>query len=233
MYRIFPIRTIVILVATIALGLFLIRGLALEYGIEVRIWAVVSLVWPVLLLLSVNWLWRKIWWVSKRVSLLPDLNEKVFPDLNGKWRVELQSNFSRQQQLLEAAKDRRKSFDPVTCSADQLAPLMPRELDAEIEQTWWSMKLTVTDTAESTPIKQSDTYHFMPIKKSEKHPASISYFFDQKNDTDEQSDVERFNGAATLEYNPQTDTLSGTFWTARNWRRAMNSAGQLTLHRQT
>jgi hypothetical protein len=155
----------------------------------------------------------------------------VFPDLNGTWAMTLRSNWSRQMQLLDAAADRRRSFDPRICEAAELADLLPVSLVAEIEQSWWSIKIRVTNPRADTTIKESTSYIVMPRKRSETERPSLYYFYNQQNDTDNQADDLSFDAAACLFYDVEKDQLEGTFWTARQWRRAINTAGTLTLDR--
>ena len=233
MYKIFPAKSFAYLIALLAVGVFLAIELATDaFGIEVRILAIPGIVWVLLLGLTFNPVWRWVWARSKAISWLPDLNDKVFPDLNGEWEMLLESNWSRQEQLLDAAGDRRKSFDPRTCGENELAPLKPMTLKAEIAQSWWSIKMTVTNPAADSPIKESNTFIVMPRKKTENAPPSLCYFYDQTNDTDNQADDPVFCAAACLAYELKSDLLEGTFWTARQWRRAINTAGKITLTRK-
>lgn len=230
MYRIFPAKSFAYLVALLAVGVFLFIELVTDaFGIEVRVLAIPGIVWVLLLALTFNPVWRWFWARSREISWLPDLNDKVFPDLNGEWEVLLESNWSRQEQLLVAAADRRKSFDPRTCNAAALAPLKQMILKAEIAQSWWSIKMTVTNPAADSPMKESNTYIVMPRKKTENAPPSLCYFYDQTNDTDNQADDPVFSAAACITYDLKSNTLEGTFWTARQWRRAINTAGKITI----
>lgn len=232
MYRIFPARSFAYLVAMLTMGVFLIIELATDaFGIEVRILAIPGIVWGILLVLSFNPGWRPVWAFTKGVSWLPDLNDIVFPDLNGEWNMRLESNWSRQEQLLDAASDNRRSFDPRTCKEDELAPLKSMNLKAEIEQSWWNINITVKNPTADSPIKESKTFVVMPRKKTVNEPSSLCYFYDQTNDTDNQADDPVFSAAACLTYNAKEDCLEGTFWTARQWRRAINTAGKIVLTR--
>ena len=232
MYRIFPVKALIYAAALLAVGVFL----AIEYAtsafrIEVRWLAIPSIVWAICVGLTWNPVWRWVWAVSKQLSWMPDLGHHVFPDLNGRWAMTLRSNWSRQLQLLDAAADRRRSFDARLCDANELADLLPVSLIAEIKQSWWSIKITVTNPRADSPIKESTSYIVMPRKGSEAERPSICYFYKQQNDTDNQADDLSFDAAACLFYDIEKDQLEGTFWTARQWRRAINTAGTLTLDR--
>jgi|TARA_Y100000815_G_scaffold256499_1_gene264204 hypothetical protein len=234
MYRIFPVKALIYAAALLAVGVFLaIELVTSAFDIEVRRLAIPSLVWALCVALTLNPIWRWVWSVSKRFSWLPDLGYHLFPDLNGEWEMTLRSNWSRQMQLLDAAADRRRSFDPRTCEAGELAELLEVSLVAEIEQSWWSIKITVTNPLADTPIKRSTSFIVMPRKRSETQRPSLCYFYNQKNDTDNQADDLSFDAAACMFYDNEKDQLEGTFWTARQWRRAINTAGTLTLNRLT
>ena len=232
MYRIFPVKALIYAAALLAVGVFLVIEFATSaFGIEVRRLAIPSIVWAICVALTWNPIWRSVWALTKKVSWLPDLGDHVFPDLNGKWTMALRSNWSRQMQLLDAAADRRRSFDPRICDANDLADLMSVSLVAEIKQSWWSIKITVTNPRADTPIKESKSYIVMPRKRSETERPSLCYFYNQQNDTDNQADDPSFDASACLFYDIEKDQLEGTFWTARQWRRAINTAGTLTLDR--
>ena len=133
MYRIFPVKALIYAAALLAVGVFLaIELVTSAFDIEVRRLAIPSLVWALCVALTLNPIWRWVWSVSKRFSWLPDLGYHLFPDLNGEWEMTLRSNWSRQMQLLDAAADRRRSFDPRTCEAGELAELLEVSLVAEI-----------------------------------------------------------------------------------------------------
>lgn len=233
MYKIFPLRSLAYLISLLTLTVFLVIELVTDaFGFEVRLLAIPGVVWILLLGFAFNPIWRKVWSWSAAIPFVPDLNDKVFPDLNGEWDMLLESNWSRQQQILAAAKDGRRSFDIKTCDQTALEPLMQIKLRAEIEQSWWTMKITVTNPQQDTPIKESQTYIVIPRKKREGQPASLCYFYDQTNDTDNQADDPVFSASACISYDHKTDSLEGTFWTARQWRRAINTAGRLTLKRK-
>lgn len=232
MYKIYPVKSLVFLTALITLFVFLaIELLTSAFGMEIRLLAIPGIVWLIMVAFTVNPIWRFFWKCSKKVSFL-NLNKRVFPDLNGEWEMALESNWSRQEQILDAAFDQRQSFDMRTCGEDDLKPLWKMQLLAKIEQSWWSIKITVTNPNQDSPIRKSQTYIVNPRKKGEREPASLCYFYDQVNDTDNLADDPIFSAAACLSYDETNDCLEGTFWTARQWRRAINTAGRLTLKRK-
>jgi len=230
MHKIFPIQSLAYLISILTIGAILaIELFTSAFGWEVRTLAIPGIVWLIMLALAFNPIWRAIWWCSKKIPGIPDLNHVIYPDLNGEWDMVLESNWSRQLQLLNAATDRRQSFDIRGCEPSALEPLMEIPLRAQIKQTWWAIKMTVDNPRRDTPIKESNTYIAIPRKKTDNEPHSLCYFYDQVNDTDNQADDPKFSAAACLSFNTQTNCLEGTFWTARQWRRAINTAGRMTL----
>ena len=168
-------------------------------------------------------IWRGVW---RRVPAL----REWFPDLNGEWDVELCSNWPRQLQLIEMANG-RKGFDIRTCDEKQLAELPAIKLKAQIRQTWWSIEMTMQNPTMDTPIEGSETIAVEPFPAKGLQPATICYFYKQRNQTSNVADDTEFYGAARLTYNLKADTLSGLTWTSRMWPRAMNTAGPITFRR--
>ena len=232
MYKIFPIKSLIYLISVVALTTYMGAELVKSaFEFEVRLFAIPGIIWIILLAMALNPIWRTLWKLSAKVPFIPDLNDKVFPDLNGEWDMVLESNWSRQEQILAAARDGRRSFDIKTCNQDDLEPLLQIKLKAKIEQSWWSIKITAANPQQDTPIKESQTYIINPSKKADNRRASLCYFYDQTNDTDNQADDPVFSASACISYDHKTGSLEGTFWTARQWRRAINTAGRIILTR--
>jgi hypothetical protein len=232
MYKIFPEKALAYVISLLTVGvLLLVEFTTHAFGIKIKMLAVPGIVWLLLVGLAFNPIWRFLWRWSAKLPLIPDFNKVIFPDLNGTWTMRLESNWSRQEQLLESALGHSRSLDMLNCDAQELAPLKEMKLQAEIEQSWWSIKITVTNPKGDSPIKESKTYMVNPSRKTDRMPASLCYFYDQTNETDNVADDPVFNAAACLIYNEKANALEGTFWTTRMWRRAVNTAGRIVLSR--
>jgi len=228
MYRILPKKLLILAIAWMALGLFVIGQNAGElFKVNFKFASVPILVW-----LSINaLLWNPIWrWLWKT---FPKLNEWVFPDLNGTWDVELCSNWPRQSQMLDAAASTDHAIDMRRCPESDLAPLTPIRLEAEIHQTWFGFEMLLYNPRGDTPIDRSDTISVDPFSGTSLRRAGICYFYKQVNATDNVADDAEFYGAARLEYDRRKDQLIGLAWTARMWRQAMNTAGSITFTRKS
>jgi hypothetical protein len=226
MYRILPKHLILIGFGWVVLGLVEVFGLsnrilgthletisAPEYG-----WLLLTYVF------LLNPVWRFIW------KFIPALN-RWFPDLNGTWDVELRSNWTRQEQMLEAADHKTAAIDMRLCPETSLAALKPMHLRAEISQSWWQIEISLTNPAGNSPMKESLTFAVEAFAKKGLRSAGIAYFFKQANATANVSDDNEFYGAARLSYQHQTNTLEGIFWSARMWQRAINTAGTIRFTR--
>lgn len=227
MYKVLPKSVLFGAFAWLVVGIWLISNeVKALIPFEIKAASIPSLAW---LLLNVI-LWNPIWrWLWRKVPLL---NEKVFPDLNGTWDVELQSNWPRQEQMLNAAKT-GTPFDISSCNEQELSPLLRLKLRAEISQSWWKIEMKLSNPEQNTPIDRSETISLDPFPSDGQKRCGICYFFKQFNNTDNVADEAEFFGAARLEYNQDADTLEGLVWNARMWRRAMNTAGKVTFRRAT
>jgi len=226
MYRILPKKVMFIGFAWFVVGLFLLLGsLQQLITFEYRISIVPTIAWVALSVLLLNPVWRFAW------RLVPPLNKWIFPDLNGKWKVEFYSNWSRQVQLLDAAKSTEYTIDMRVCDESELAELKPLILEADISQTWWSFDMRLHNRDRNSPIDKSDTIAVDPFPRKGLQPPGVLYFYEQENDTANVSDSDRFFGAARLVYDFEKDELSGLAWTARMWDRAMNTAAKVRFTR--
>lgn len=226
MYRILSKKVIFVAFAWLMLGLLWLAHVYEQIANQgISATAIPAAAWILLNAILWNPIWRFLW------KTFPKLNEWVFPDLNGTWEVELCSNWPRQEQLLDAAASNQLQIDMRHCPDADLAKLTPIVLRAEITQTWWSFEMVMYNPAGNTPIDKSNTISVDPIRKKGLLPPGICYFYKQTNATDNVSDDAEFYGAARLSYDFTTRRLTGLTWTARMWRRAMNTAGTITFTR--
>jgi len=227
MYRILPKKLVVFAIVWLALGMLMLgQALGSLLVFKFNLTAVPLLVWALLNTVLWNPVWRWLW------KKFPKLSEWVFPDLNGTWEVELCSNWPRQAQMLEAAASKSRAIDMRYCPEEDLAPLTPIRLEAQIHQTWFGFDMHFYNPKGSTPIDRSDTISVDPFARTGLRCPGICYFYKQVNATDNVADDAEFYGAARLEYDIMKDQLVGLAWTARMWRQAMNTAGSIRFTRK-
>ena len=167
--------------------------------------------------------WRYFWrWI-------PQLNKWVFPDLNGEWDVELQSNWSRIDEMLKAANREIPKFDMRHLPDDKLPPLSHELMRARISQSWTAINIVVWNPTGAGPIKESEALAVQPFRgKDGRH--GLAYIFEQENTSDVVSDDRKFLGAARVIIDRDNPNhLCGRMWSDRMWRRGMNTAADIKL----
>lgn len=226
MYRILPKKVVFFAFAWLVIGVyFIFDSLNGIFDASLRITSIPAIGWVLLNALLFNPVWRFVW------KKIPKLQKLVFPDLNGKWKVELYSNWPRQLQLLEAAQSTDVILDMRGCSEGELAELTPMVLEAEISQSWWTIEMKLYNPENNTPIDKSNTISVDPFPRNGLRDPGICYIYKQENTTGNVSDDSEFYGAARLEYDIEKDQLKGLVWTARMWQRAMNTASKVNFSR--
>jgi len=224
MYKLFPVRTAITVIASLAIFAAFIRA-QLQSHFPNHEWPAVTEIVSFVVTVGFAYLWTWAW------RVFPILNKWIFPNLTGDWEVEMDSNWSRHVQVLDAALDAGKTFDMRKCDKGDLAPLTRVKLKATIEHTFWTIHMRMWSEVPGAPIRESEIVSIEPFRAKALKKCGLNYIYRQENQTDDVTDDNSFYGAATLEYDLQNDTLSGTFWTQRMWRRAMNTAGVVRMRR--
>lgn len=162
-----------------------------------------------LLFLFIVWLLAKFAW--KVVWALPlvrnILNNKVCPDLNGKWNGHIISSF----------KD-----DSGKAITKQV------EMDIKADFLGFDIKLRSKDNYQRSTVVQSEIY-----KDTRDGIFYVSYIFESVVDLPKETDDSKFDGAAKLavRFEDNEIILIGTYWTNRAWQRGDNTAGIIRLKR--
>lgn len=226
MYRVLSKKIVFAAIAWFVIGLYVVFD-SLEglWNFSFRVTLIPTLAWILLNAMLWDPVWRFLW------KKYPRLQKTFFPDLNGKWEVELFSNWPRQLQILEAANSSNTIIDMRTCPAEELAQLTPIRLEAKICQNWWKFEMKLYNPEKNTPIEKSNTISVDPFPKDGFRNPGICYFYEQENTTSNLADDNRFYGAARLEYDFEEDQLVGHAWTMRKWERAINTAAKLKFTR--
>jgi hypothetical protein len=182
--------------------------------------------------------WRWFW----RLPILgPWLSRTVFPDLNGEWDVKLITNWPRIEAMKKAAKD---SAVPRYDAENGYGTVDLRTVEtfekAVIDQGWSGVKMTLHVLADrahdsSDKAEESVTISF-DLLRDRVGRSQIAYVYAQKNKMPNLAvtDVDDFFGAAVLTVlDERANQMKGTYFTARNWVRGYNTAGELTLTRRS
>jgi hypothetical protein len=171
--------------------------------------------------------WTRLWRIE-RFGLGRLLRNHIFEDLNGEWRVTIESNWPAVSALLQAAKSTEWSYDPVS-SPQSIPPNSSSEFSATIDQGWERASIEIRPN-EKTPLLQSRTFAFDLIKATADAPQRVFWGFKQTNGALEATDEDNFLGAAHLEVRT-SDLLEGVYWNNRSWRSGLNAAGRIKLER--
>ncbi|MDX0140816.1 hypothetical protein GOC46_28935 [Sinorhizobium meliloti] len=135
----------------------------------------------------------------------------VFPDIDGKWKGELDSNWP------EIAK--RKQL-PIGSAGPVAATLVIRARLFFVHIT------LISDSNYST----SRTVFVRATKHPESGELRLTYVYENSTLKPERTDSAAHHGAAYIDLKDH-DTFDGLYWTNRNYHQALNTAGRIVLQR--
>ena len=149
--------------------------------------------------------------------------------MNGEWNVKLESNYPILEKLKKSAKGKRV-FD--VASADiKLPDLSVHEFDASINQSWEDVKIEFRPNGNS-PLQKSETLTCSFFKSKRPDRQGLTYVYRQESNTSSNTDDESFYGAAELIIADDAQSMSGHYWTKRQWQKGLNTAGKITFTRK-
>jgi len=149
-----------------------------------------------------KWVWIPIW----KIPLLKKvLNTTLCPNLNGIWLGEIESNFK-----------------------DNDGNGIKKEVELEIKADLFGFDISLRskDDYQSSKVVQSEIY-----KDPRTGVFYISYIFESNVPIPKELDDRVFDGAAKLEvkFEDNKIILKGIYWTNRAWQRKQNTAGIITV----
>lgn len=139
---------------------------------------------------------------------------KCFPDIDGEWAAELNSNW-------------QKIAEKSGISAKSTTPVMAR---IKIVSRLFFVKIHL---ASDSGYSKSHTLTVKILKDKEDDRVELCYIYDNITNNPESSDSSRHFGAACLEMHKTENEVyfEGVYWTNRNWQNALNTAGTIVLRR--
>ncbi len=162
--------------------------------------------------------WRVVW------RLVPAFN-RWFPDLNGVWIGSTDSNWPTLKRMLDKAQE-----DGAIDAAELHA--IPEQRDAiaiQITASLFRLKIT---SAQSATNGRSCSITAKPRRDQHTGHIHIVYVYEQETPIPEVTDEERHMGAVNLVIDPDNlEKAEGHYWTRRNWKSGLNTAGMLNLRR--
>jgi hypothetical protein len=210
--------------ATILAGYVLVTGIPADLMSAVRSIGASVTIFSVLVVVVFGptdrrWaLWRLIW------KVLPFLNRKAFPDLNGVWKGSTSSNWPTISTMLETAKG-TGGLEPASLAT---VPLKSDGITMTITASLFSLRITAE--LEATGGKS----HSLTERVSEdkrRGELELYYVYRQETPEPELTDDDSHLGAACLTIDLVAATLSGAYWTKRSWRSGLNTAGRIEVQR--
>jgi len=234
MYAVFGLRKVLAfisgLVVLVIMGLMLKESPTdlLEFGKTA--WKVASgVVTAVILIGSIPICYRFVWRCYEFVF------RGAYPDLSGEWKGTVESNYSVHRAMQSAS----------SSSSDTLNPFDPQQIDS-IPLEAFKAKLTIKASLLKINIlmevegltDRSDSYSISaaPIVSQNDEPHRLVYIYKSKHFKKAADDESSHTGAAEVQVRRNPDgklELVGYYWTARNWRRAGNTAGILSFVRES
>jgi len=224
MYLALPIKTVFYIFGTMLVLIFLLLS-SIKGGFSLNLISLSLLLTTVLFwLLGATPFWRKLW---KR---FPKLNRWFFPDLNGVWKGEQESNWPLIERLVNASSNQQEIYN-----ADQPdVPLRKTKVTVRITANLFRVKVTLVSQPRSSdlsePYSESYTYVAVPRKNPDTDAFELFYFYKNTTTYPVTTDTNSHDGAAKLEVSADGQ-LKGINMTNRQWHRGMNTAGKLVLER--
>ena len=139
----------------------------------------------------------------------------IFPDLDGTWRGALASNWP-----LISARMPQAPAEP---------PAQPVPATLKVKARLLTVHLSL-----ETDSKYSDSETVLVgVSKSGGDVPCLAYLYLNRTPSPLPTDTGTHHGAARLELRSEdgVPTLRGTYWTDRNWEKALNTAGTAVFHK--
>ncbi|PWW03806.1 hypothetical protein DFR52_101494 [Hoeflea marina] len=175
---------------------------------------------------------RQVWcWACRRRVVGRILQRRVFPDLNGEWRVELTSNFPRLDAMQAAARSvKAPRYDTRAFEAVPLSS--PLVLRARITQDWIDVRMELWSEDPASRIERSVTTSF-DLSRGPDGTPTVAYFYRQTNRAESLTGTsqESFDGAARLVVAEDGTSMSGLYLARGNWDSGLNTAGTIRFTR--
>jgi len=176
----------------------------------------------VYLLVGMSWYWAP-WRILWR--RFPVLNAICYPDLNGTWYGMTQSNWPVVSRLRGAAAG-EQGLDPSELSDIEL---QTGEIALEVRASIFGITVrSSVGTAGGDPM----TVMVRAQKNFETSNFELFYIYRQMTSESRGAEESMHLGATMLEIRPGlTPTMEGSYWTRRNWREGMSTAGTISATR--
>lgn len=164
------------------------------------------------LVLGATPLWRWVW------SICPRLANWVYPDLNGIWITNMESNFAT-----------LAKYHPDFADTDisKIPSAIPGKF--QIKQNWFKFHIRFDG---DDNYSSSDTLIVEPRRDQQSGSFFLTYIYKNKTIAPKDTDEQFHLGAADLEIGENFHEMRGPYWTNRNASKGLNTAGTLVAKRE-
>lgn len=158
----------------------------------------------------------------------------AYPDLSGEWKGTVESNYSVHRAIQSAASTSGETLNPL--DPTQIEPIQLEAFEAKLTIKASLLKINILMEVQGLTDK-SDSYSISaaPIVAQNDEPHRLVYIYKSKHFKKAADDESNHTGAAEVQVKRNADgklEMTGYYWTARNWRRAGNTAGILCFVRE-
>lgn len=232
MYAVFGLKKVLSFIT--ALIVLVIIGLMakespsdlLEFGKTA--WKVASgVVTAFIIIGSIPFIYRRAW------KCYEFFFKDAYPDLSGEWIGTVESNYSVHRAIQSAASSENKTLNPLDPA--QIDPISLEVFEARLTIKASLLKINILMEVQGK-TDRSDSYSIAaaPIVAQNDEPHRLAYIYKSKHFQKAADDESNHTGAAEVQLRREADgtlKMTGYYWTARNWRRAGNTAGILNFVR--
>lgn len=229
MYTSINIKVIIKLLSSISIFIMIIlMSITNNYSLENIFRAIglsITLTLFIVSIIGETSLWRKIW------RLFPSLNYKICPDINGVWRGTIDSNWPAIEKMINAARGDISSYDPLSSKLTQEYSEIKKVI-MRIRVSWFRVNISL-----ETEDNYSKSKILLSKIKFTEETNHYQLIYNYLNETINPlpSDIQNHYGSALLDiiWNESNEpkTLEGRYWTDRNWKKGINTAGTIKLKR--
>jgi hypothetical protein len=175
-------------------------------------------------LLGNKWVFCKLW----RLKLVEHF---IFPFIAGEWVGTISSNWPVVSAMMAAYNEPEGPKSHRELHIDQIGTT-EKEIRVQFDADFFQISMRLdTDDGYSA----SYSVFAKPIRKAELGRPRLYYMYRNETQSPEITDSSEHLGAAYLEVYESAKGLSlgGIYWTARNWPKGLNTAGQISLRRKS
>lgn len=162
-------------------------------------------------------LWRWIWWIA------PPLNKLAYPDVNGIYVGQIQSNYPIKSTMRDTALSGKRINEADLKSIELQKVAVAVEIRADLFRLQISVSSSATGGTSRTIIAK-------PWRNPGADLVHLSNIYQQTVNRPATTDEAMHFGAADLEVDPSNrQKITGVYWTRRRWQLGLNTGGTIEL----